>query len=78
MSQPPSPALPTSPYLSDWELWACARQQLIEHGEFAPEMAALRADALLEQGDMAGQRVWFAICDRIRQLQAPHNGETRH
>lgn len=64
--------------LSDWELWACARQQIGRYGEVAPEAAAMRADALLAHGDMAGHQVWLAILDRIRQLQTVAPDETRH
>ncbi|KPF78361.1 hypothetical protein IP88_03985 [alpha proteobacterium AAP81b] len=64
--------------LSEWELWACARHQLLKHGELAPEAAAQRVDALLAAGDIDGQKVWLAILDRIRQLQGPAPGETAH
>lgn len=64
--------------LTDWQLWACAKQQLDQHGEAAPEMAALRVDELLAAGDMAGHHVWLAILSRIRQLQSPQPGDTRH
>lgn len=40
-------ALPHSSPLSDWELWACAKQQIDKHGEVAATMAALRADGLV-------------------------------
>jgi hypothetical protein len=38
----------------------------------------MRADALLEVGDIGGNRVWRQILSRIRQLQAPQPGETQH
>ena len=40
--------------MSDWELWACAAQQIAQHGTFAAEMAAMRADQLLADGDLEG------------------------
>lgn len=61
--RPPSP--PTSSGISDWELWACARQQIVQHGDIALEMAALRADELLANGDMAGHHTWLQILSRI-------------
>jgi hypothetical protein len=62
--------------LSDWELWACARQQLDQFGDVAPEMAALRADKLLASGDMAGSQTWLEILSRIRHMTAVQPGET--
>ena len=64
--------------LSDWEIWACARQQIARHGEFAAEAAALRADALLEAGDLDGMNAWLAIRDRIVALQGRVDSETAH
>lgn len=62
---------------SDWELWACAAQQIGRHGEFAPEAAAIQADALLDAGDLEGHRTWLAILARIRHLSGPMPGERR-
>ena len=56
--------------MSDWELWACAAQQIAQHGTFAAEMAAMRADQLLADGDLKGQRAWTQILRRIHELQA--------
>jgi hypothetical protein len=64
--------------LSDWELWACAKQQVEQYGKDAPEIAALRADALLEADDRNGHRTWMAILSRIRALQGAQQGETEH
>lgn len=65
--------------LSDWELWACARQQIAQHGPNAAMIAAsMRADALLEAGDMAGHKTWLSILERIEQLSEVRDGEVRH
>ena len=64
--------------LSDWELWACAKQQIDQYGAEAMIAASMRADALLAGGDMAGQSTWLAILDRIRQLSQAGEGEVRH
>ena len=64
--------------LSDWELWACARQQINQHGNDAAVFsAASRADALLAEGDLAGHAVWIAILERIQQLSEVRDGEIR-
>jgi hypothetical protein len=65
--------------LSDWELWACARQQIDQNGiDTAIFLAAIRADALLAEGDMAGHSIWILILDRIRQLSKVAVCEVRH
>lgn len=60
--------------LSDWELWACANEQLRQHGENASIFAAMRADELLEESDLDGVRNWLLIIDRIEQLLARPTG----
>mgnify|MGYP003579383646 CR=1 FL=1 len=57
--------------LSEWELWACANAQVRQHGNDAPFHAAMRADALLERGDLDGSRNWRLILARIDHLLAP-------
>ena len=64
--------------LTDWELWACARQQIAQHGDDAATQAAMRCDALLAEGDQAGHRAWLAILARIGQLSGVRDGEVRH
>lgn len=65
----PDPAAPK--LLSDWELWACANEAVRQHRFDAPIVAAMRADALLEQGDVDGARAWRLIIARINDLLAP-------
>ena len=64
--------------LSDWELWACAKQQIDQHGAEAVIAASMRADALLVAGDMAGHSTWLSILDRVRQLSHVRDDEIRH
>lgn len=56
--------------IADREIWACANHVIGRYGEQAWFHAAQRADALSEQGDMAGSRTWVRILDRIATLQA--------
>ena len=60
------------PPLSDRELWACAQKVLDMHGTDAELHAALRADELLESGDIDGQRVWLTILARIEEWRSEH------
>lgn len=64
--------------LCDWELWACARQQIVRYGDDAAVHAAMRSDALLAANDLAGHRTWLAILARIGELSGVGDHETRH
>ena len=39
------------------------------HGAHAFIEAAMRADGLLDEGDLDGQRVWMAVRAALRELQ---------
>ena len=54
--------------LSEWELWACADEVIRQHGLDAPIFAAMRADKLLEQGEIDGAANWRLIVKRINEL----------
>ena len=56
--------------LSGWELWACANEVIRQHGLDAPIFAAMRADDLLEKGDLDGARNWRLIVKRVNELLA--------
>lgn len=56
--------------LSDWELWACANHYVKTHGDDAPIFAAMRADELMEAGELEGARNFRAIVRRINGLLA--------
>lgn len=57
--------------LSEWELWACANEYIRHHGFDAPIHAAMRADELMERGDLDGARHWRLIVHRINELLSP-------
>jgi hypothetical protein len=62
--------------LTEWELWACADEAIRQHGLDAPVFAAMRADKLLEQGELDGAANWRMIVTRINQLLAKPPGLT--
>ena len=62
--------------LSEWELWACADEAIRQHGLDAPIFAAMRADKLLEDGEIDGAANWRMIVTRINQLLAQPPGRT--
>ncbi len=54
---------------SDLDIYRSAKLLIDQHGEDAARDAAMRADALLEAGDMEGRRVWLRIREAIKELQ---------
>ena len=48
-----------------------------QHGADAPIHAAMRADKLLDRGDLDGRAVWLRILDAVRQLLAT-DGPVKH
>ncbi len=46
------------------DIWTSAKLLIDQHGEDATIHAAMRADALLEQGDLDGTAAW-QLCPRI-------------
>jgi hypothetical protein len=56
--------------LTEWELWACANELIRQHAFDAPIFAAMRADALMGEGDLDGARNWRLIVKRINDLLA--------
>ncbi len=62
--------------LTEWELWACADEAIRQHGLDAPIFAAMRADKLLEEGEIDGAANWRLIVTRINQLLAKPPGLT--
>jgi len=52
------------------DIWLSAGVMMKRYGADAAMEAALRADALLANGDVAGQRVWLRITRAIQALEA--------
>ena len=50
------------------EIYAVANTYIREHGEGAVIHAAIRADALFNEGDIDGQRVWLRVIEAIKVL----------
>ncbi len=51
-----------------------------QHGEDAPIPAAMRADALLDKGDLNGCATWKRILRAVEELRRvePESGEVVH
>ena len=67
---------------SDLDIYRTANLLLKQYGNDGAGMhAAMRADELLEAGDMDGQRVWRMILDAVRELtdaEPPGDDEAVH
>ena len=55
---------------SDLDIYRAAKLLIDQHGDKAPIHAAMRADEMLEAGDMNGKAVWVRIMKAIGELLA--------
>ena len=65
---------------SDLGIYRSANLLVRQHGEDAPIHAAMRADAMLEAGDLDGYGVWKRILRAVEELQGgqPEAGARVH
>lgn len=61
--------------LSDLDLYRAAAVLVKGYGEDAPAMAAMRADAMLEEGDLEGYEVWRGILKAVEELLRVETGD---
>ena len=54
--------------MKEVDIWHAARQMVEIYADDAGIHAALRADALLDQGDVTGCRAWTRIVAVIKEL----------
>ncbi len=66
--------------ISDLDIYRSANVLVRHHGQDAPIEAAMRADAMLEKGDLDGYAVWKRILRAVEELQGaePKPGEAVH
>ncbi len=62
------------------DIYRSAQVLVKHHGADAPIEAAMRADAMLDKGDLDGYAVWKRILRAVKELQgtAPKPGEAVH
>ncbi len=53
---------------SDLDIYRAARELIKQHGDDAQTHAAIRADELLEAGDMEGKAMWTRIMKAVDEL----------
>ncbi len=68
------------PGWDDIDIYRSANALVKHHGQDAPIEAAMRADAMLEKGDLEGYAVWKRILRAVGELQGtePKLGEAVH
>ncbi len=54
--------------IAEIDLRRSAMQIIDRYGDDAPFEAAMRADAMLEAGDLDGERVWIAVKRRVDEM----------
>ncbi len=62
------------------DIYRSANVLVKQHGQDAPIHAAMRADAMLDKGDLDGYAVWKRILRAVEELQGavPKPGEAVH
>ena len=63
---------------SDLDTYRTANILVGEHGADAATHAAMRADALMEAGDMEGRGVWLRVLAAVNELMATEPSGTVH
>ena len=58
------------PAVSELDIYRTANILVKAHGEDAATHAAMRADELLDQGDMDGRAVWLRVLAAAKELLA--------
>ncbi len=66
--------------IPDLDIYRSAQVLVKRHGQDAPIEAAMRADAMLEKGDLGGYAVWKRILQVVGELRGtePTSGEAVH
>ncbi len=63
--------------VDDLDIYRAANELIEQHGEDAPLHTAMRADELMETGDMDGRAVWLRIVKAVEELLAKERPEGR-
>ena len=68
------------PMISDLDTYRSAQALIKQHGQDAPIHAAMRADAMLDKGDLDDYAAWKRVLRTVEELQGtvPKSGEAVH
>ena len=61
--------------VSDLDIYRSANLLVDQHGDEAPIHAAMRADEMLDNGDLDGAAVWRRIVSAVNELLADKPGD---
>ena len=66
--------------IPDLDIWRGANVITKQYGQVAPIQAAMRADAMLEAGELDAYAVWKRVLRAVGELQGtePKSGEAVH
>jgi hypothetical protein len=66
--------------MDEIDTWRAAEQMRKLHGADAAIHAAMRADKLMDQGDVEGFGIWKRVVAALNELdrQTPKDGEVKH
>ncbi len=66
--------------IPDLDIYRTAKLLVDQHGAEAPIHAAMKADAMLEKGDIDGQAAWLRILRAVKELllAQPDKGDVVH
>jgi len=66
--------------VDDLDIYRSANLIVKRHGQDAPIHAAMRADAMIDKGDLGGFAIWKRILRAVEELQRvePGVGRARH
>ncbi len=64
--------------IPDLDIYGSANLLVKHHGPDAPVHAAMRADAMLDKGDLGGYAVWKRILRAVEELQRVEPGARVH
>ncbi len=62
----------------DLDIYRSAQVLVKQHGKDAPIQAAMRADELLDKGDLDGYAVWRRVLRAVEELQGTEPGAQVH
>ncbi len=60
--------------IPDLDIYRTAQALIKQHGQDVPIHAAMRADAMLDKGDLDGCAVWKRILRAVEELQGTEPG----
>ena len=64
--------------IAEIDIYRTANLLIQQHGEEASIHAAMKADEMLEKGDLDGKAVWLRVVKAIEELHATEPEEVLH